>query len=548
MGAAASGAQDAHGFANAVQGGYMPDADTLTYEGVFNEHCYAVGEEEKTRAVATQCFPLVHQGEPWLAVFLKSVFDGKPRGVMPIDLSIVIDVSGSMNGGMGYGSSSGGSRLQHAQRAVEWLVYQVLRADDAVAVSAFERHGHTLQPLTRRAEIGEDFLQPIYALTAGGGTTLAAGMQVGRELLGTDFSEPRHRRILFLTDMGEMGAVELGDMIKSNAADGVYVSIIAMGAEFNASLTETVSKNKGSNYFCATNETQLRECLVTDFDFNMFPAAFEINVSVRSGALEVSGVYGTPFDTKEVQDLVQKWNPTTNQFYKPCVQKAAKELFLASHRIRRPLPLSLVGHIIDFLEPPLTSITEVNTMFPSRLEADGSMKGGVILIRLHRLMATSSPQPLQVELKYEDTFGCAFTQMEDVDMPAGSDFMDDRYSAALTKALLLQRFVQVCREHMQQGAGDRRHPFQIGDRKASLTDLEQEFKQFEDVVRARFRRDKKMNEVVLTFAEFVQMLGPSVAGEQDNSAAELPRDADVYVSKSDSKTCASSRSTSCDVG
>ena len=49
----------------------------------------------------------------------------------------------------------------------------------------------------------------------------------------------------YIDDMGEMGATTLDNMIKQQAEDGVYVSIVAMGAEFNSSLTDAVCKNKG---------------------------------------------------------------------------------------------------------------------------------------------------------------------------------------------------------------------------------------------------------------------------------------------------------------
>merc|ERR1711871_496116 len=159
-----------------------------------------------------------------------------------------------------------------------------------------------------------------------------------------------------------MNADHLGDMIKKNSDEGVYVSIVAMGAEFNSSLTETVTKNKGSNYFCATNEAELRECLVENFDFNMFPSAFEINLSVRASDMEVDAVYGTPFDTTEVEDLVQRWSPETNTYYTPASRTAASHLLLFSTAIDRQLPTELIGRTMDFVEVPRTSITEVNTM------------------------------------------------------------------------------------------------------------------------------------------------------------------------------------------
>merc|ERR1711959_271772 len=165
-----------------MAGGYMPEVDTMTFQGVFNEHRYFIGEREQERLVAAQTFPLVHKGEPWLAVFLKSKLDGMPRDSTPIDLSVVIDISGIMSAAMGRGEEQqAGSRLDHAKLGVQFLVQEVLRPNDRIAVSAFNQDGHLVQPLTTMQEmIPEDFLDPVRALHTNGGTKLAAGMQIGR--------------------------------------------------------------------------------------------------------------------------------------------------------------------------------------------------------------------------------------------------------------------------------------------------------------------------------------------------------------------------------
>ncbi len=62
------------------------------------------------------------------------------------------------------------------------------------------------------------------------------------------------------------------------------MSIVGMGVEFNAALTETVTKNRGSLYSSATSLEELRQIVVDDFPFNSFPAAFDVNLSIRSGA------------------------------------------------------------------------------------------------------------------------------------------------------------------------------------------------------------------------------------------------------------------------
>jgi len=529
MGACASGAQDAHGFASAMNVGYIPEVSTLTYEGIFNEHVYHVGELEEERAVATQSFPIVSDGASWLAIFLKSVFDGKPRSATPIDLSVVIDISGSMSGCMTRGSDfaggreateDSGNRLQHAIRAVEWLVKEVLRKDDSIAVSTFNHEGHLVQPLTRHGDIDCDlFLEPVRALRCEGGTRLAAGMKTGRELLGMDLSESRNRRILFLTDMGEMDAGELGDLIMQNANDGVYVSIVAMGAEFNSSLTETVSKNRGSNYFCATNDAQMRECLVDDFAFNMFPAAFDIDVSVCSGSLEVAGVYGTPFDTKDVVDLVRKWTPQSNGYYKSCSQNAASHLSLYSHSIRQALPVGVIGNVIDYLEAPVTSITEVNTMFPSRIEDTGAMKGGLILMKLQERSPAAAEQPVQVKVTYKDGTGQAFEQVENVVMPGSMQAcLDPHYGAALSKGLLLQQYVEACRNCMSM-TNDGSEEESLAERRAVHAALTKSFQQFQACVATSFKEDEKMQEVVKNYNDFVALFSKQF-DEDDETPSE----------------------------
>merc|ERR1712023_583875 len=117
----------------------MPARDTLTYQGAFNEHTYYVGPPEESNVLTARPFPMVHKGQPWIAVFLKSMLDGKPRGPEPLDLSIVIDISGSMQSNMDQGDAGHMNRLDCAKLGTEWIVREVLRDDDAVAVSSFNQ-------------------------------------------------------------------------------------------------------------------------------------------------------------------------------------------------------------------------------------------------------------------------------------------------------------------------------------------------------------------------------------------------------------------------
>ena len=95
-----------------------------------------------------------------------------PRGDTPIDFSVVIDISGSMQARMG----TDGDRLNHAKRAVEILLKQTLRPNDSVGVSTFNTQGVVVQPLQQVGAIDQSsFLQSVQDLRTSGATTLSAG-------------------------------------------------------------------------------------------------------------------------------------------------------------------------------------------------------------------------------------------------------------------------------------------------------------------------------------------------------------------------------------
>jgi len=43
-------------------------------------------------------------------------------------------------------------------------------------------------------------------------------------------------------------------MIATAAKDRVYVSVVGIGIDFNTKLTDSITKNEGSNYFCVTKD------------------------------------------------------------------------------------------------------------------------------------------------------------------------------------------------------------------------------------------------------------------------------------------------------
>lgn len=190
----------------------------------------------------------------------------------------------------------------------------------------------------------------------------------------------RYRRLLFLTDMDDMRPGQLDHMVATQSERGLYVSFVGIGMNFKAELAEQVSKHKGSNYFCITKEDELRKTIVDNFDWNFFPAAFNVAVTEQSDMLELESVYGTPYDTQN-EVLEAEWTPDTHRFYPQNFKSTVSCFLLCAQRII-PLPMPALQSIFSFLSSGVRSVIHVDTVFPSGIQSDGAVDGGLILLKL----------------------------------------------------------------------------------------------------------------------------------------------------------------------
>ena len=87
--------------------------------------------------------------EIWVGCFLKSCRDGKPRDATPIDMVVVLDVSGSMNRNMECSSSSdvARNRLHVAKDSLKALLKR-LRGNDRFGLATFTNVGTVLHNLS----------------------------------------------------------------------------------------------------------------------------------------------------------------------------------------------------------------------------------------------------------------------------------------------------------------------------------------------------------------------------------------------------------------
>ena len=111
----------------------VPSSKTITYEGIFNETFFKVNSKEEKKTInmeisfASVRNPISNENEVWLGTLLKSKYDGQKIDKL-IDLSIAIDISGSMSG----------SRINMAKKSLIQLI-QKLNDEDNIAISKFNK-------------------------------------------------------------------------------------------------------------------------------------------------------------------------------------------------------------------------------------------------------------------------------------------------------------------------------------------------------------------------------------------------------------------------
>lgn len=160
----------------------------------------------------------------------------------PVNLALVIDKSGSMSG----------DRIERAREAALEAVRR-LGPDDLVSVVAFDNGVRTLIP-ARRVGDGSAVSEAIETITANGGTNLYGGVVAGAEALRRHIEDGYTHRVILLSDgqanVGPQTPEALGSLGAQLVREGISVSTIGLGLDFNEDLmTRLARRSDGNTYF-----------------------------------------------------------------------------------------------------------------------------------------------------------------------------------------------------------------------------------------------------------------------------------------------------------
>jgi Ca-activated chloride channel family protein len=215
----------------------------------------------------------------------------------PLNLTFVVDVSGSMkqNG-----------RLETVKHGLRLLTAQ-LDANDSVSLVAYSTEARIVLPMTSaasRALIEE----AIHSLQPGGGTNAEAGLKMGYAAAADQVTSGRHHRVVLLSDgvanIGQTDQDRINADIKKYRDRGIYLNTIGVGMEnHNDTFLEQLA-NKGDgicNYI--DDEKEARRALVENFIGAFEPIARDVKIQVEFEASVVKRYRQIGYENRAIADV-----------------------------------------------------------------------------------------------------------------------------------------------------------------------------------------------------------------------------------------------------
>jgi Ca-activated chloride channel family protein len=163
---------------------------------------------------------------------------GQPGTAQPLNLSLVLDRSGSM----------GGAKLQNLKKAVGWVI-NYLSPQDTIAITLFDDDVHPLVASTKVAD-RKALLDQVEAIREAGGTAMSKGLAVGLSEAMKAQGPGIVSRIIVLTDGQTWGDSEQCVEIAARAgAAGIPMTALGVGAEedWSIDLLDAIASESGGN-------------------------------------------------------------------------------------------------------------------------------------------------------------------------------------------------------------------------------------------------------------------------------------------------------------
>ncbi len=168
--------------------------------------------------------------------------DLPPTEQHPVDLIVVLDRSGSMEG----------QKIDDARYAIGRLLDR-LSGRDRFALISYANNVYTHTPLVEMSLPNVQRLRrEVARIQASGGTNLGGGLQRGVNMFTSSAGINRQRKVILISDglanQGITDPYQLGNIASNGPEHNFSVSTVGVGYDFNEVLMTTIADHGGGNY------------------------------------------------------------------------------------------------------------------------------------------------------------------------------------------------------------------------------------------------------------------------------------------------------------
>ncbi len=385
-------------------------------------------------------------GKLWLGVSIRSCRDGTlpSQRRTPLNLALALDVSGSMMNGFTDPKTEEEalamvSKIDQCKSFVGKLRGSLL-PDDSLSVSYFSEKSGTLLP--------RELDDLTAALPIGGGTRLLLGLQeaAANARLMRMANPEAETRIVFFTDMCDTsedasGPRQLLLLSGELAKEGIHVSYVGVGVDFDGDTTRLVSKVPGCNCFCCLNEFDL-DRIVSDLNSAFCAVAESVELNVVAPSHRIVRCVG--MDRGGALETAAPWTPATHALYPRPIRAAVTAMVTSVHvafGIR--LPKEVTGEIVKHLWPAQRFAAREWSVFPSRT-VDCS---GFVLFQLESQSPDDDEAALEVSLR------CDGVRVQSVRLPVPASLPLGCPDQGMRMALALTAVCDECKAVLPETPG-----------------------------------------------------------------------------------------------
>jgi len=288
------GAQAGHNM-NANSGSYnyfnSSGYAKVSFDGFINENYFQIQSQEKNlveNLEISHAFtknPISYKNDAFIGLFLKSKYDGIGNR-QPIDMSIALDISGSMSCIDG---NDGKSRLTLAKESLKKLVSIMDQDNDRMSLITFNHNSESIFGLLNKEEISRKFLNDIDSIKARGGTDLVLALQASMNNFNLEEQTKKEKRIILITDAAYSDLNDdLFNLFRQCVEEkGISVTIMCISSESNLALADKVCNFKGCNYFPICKSSDLDLYLVKNFNYIFFPICYDTKLTIKSDNAQI---------------------------------------------------------------------------------------------------------------------------------------------------------------------------------------------------------------------------------------------------------------------